>query len=1043
MQGYPFFRIRTLIQLSTQIIKNMFKKLLPIIFALCLGASGLKAQCPANAGPDQTICFGATVTLAATPPISGYTGTWTRTGGTTPTATITTPTSATSTVTNISAAGTITLVWTITGAVTCTDTVKIIVQGVPTANAGTDRSICVGGTASLNASAIPTGSVGTWTKLGGVNVATTVITTPTSRTSTVTGFPIGTTGTGPKDTLKWTVNNAACPTLTATDLVVITVNAAPSPAPNAGFDQIACQGDTVKIIGNTPGTGGTPSFVFPAGLAYSNFIASTAKLISTVGGKINVVYRIANGTTTGANPVATTLNGCLLTDTVAITFNPTNANAGTDIAVCTSQTSVTLAATPVGANEAGTWSFITKKGSEVITSPNSPTSTVTGITSDTLKLRWTVTGSGCTDTDDVLVIISKEPTVADAGPPTRSGCVGDTLLLLGTNPIVGKPIWTLGSGVLTSSIAYVPNNAASFSNDTARLRLRAPGTYKIYYTIAVGPPSNTTNPCTSRDSVMITVNALPTANAGINQSSCDGSMKTFTVLGNKPTGSGIWSIIAPGAGNVTTTTDTVGTVTGLAIGVTTLKWTVVSAEGCKASDNMTITEGPVPVANAGTDQTGCMNDTLKLFGTIATIGSPAWSYGTTTPPSDATHLSFVSTPNNDTVRTRLLIAGTYKLVYSISLGSCITRDTVAISILAAPTANAGLDKAFCAGGNTSTSVGGNRPPSGTTGVWSVVSGPGAVTTTDTIGTVTGLTPGVTTLRWTLTNAAGCKGTDNMTISTGPVLTADAKADQSGCVGDTLLLVGNNPTIGTATWSRGTGTTNANIGFVPLVIGTPTNTNNDSIRARLRTAGTYTMIYTLTLGTCPASKDSMTFTVNAAPTLALAGADITANCGDTVSLTGNVPLVGTPNWKTSDPVLASFTGSSAVSAVKVKLAKAAGTANMTYTISNGTTKACVSSDVLILTSLCNTGIFNNGGNALNISLHPNPAKDVFYLSFKEANVASAELTILTLDGRAVYTENLGSVKEISKEFTISNLAKGIYFVKINFGETTSFKKLVIQ
>lgn len=255
----------------------MFKKLLQLALALGLGASSLKAQCPANAGPDQTICLGATVTLAATPAISGYTGTWTRTGGTTPTATITTPTSATSTVTNISAAGTITLVWTITGAVTCTDTVKINVQGVPTANAGTDRSICVNGTASLNASTIPTGSVGTWTKLGGVNAATTVVTTPTSRTSTVTGFLINT-STGPKDTLKWTVSNAACPTLTASDLVVITVNAAPSPAPNAGIDQTACQGDTVTIIGNTPGAGGTPSFVFPAGLAYSNFIASTAKL---------------------------------------------------------------------------------------------------------------------------------------------------------------------------------------------------------------------------------------------------------------------------------------------------------------------------------------------------------------------------------------------------------------------------------------------------------------------------------------------------------------------------------------------------------------------------------------------------------------------------------------------------------------------------------------------------------------------------------------------------------------------------------------------
>lgn len=1022
----------------------MLKKLLPIIPLLCLGVFTSKAQCPANAGPDQTVCVGTVVTLGATPATSGYTGTWTRTGGTTPAATITTPTDANSTLTNITASGTITLVWTITGAVTCTDTVKIIVQSVPTANAGTDRNICVGGTASLNASTIPNGSVGTWTKLGGVNAATTVITTPNSRTSTVTGFSIGTGGTGPKDTLKWTVSNAACPSLTVSDLVVITVNPAPSPAPNAGPDITACQGDSIHIQGNTPGAGGTPSYVFPTGLAYSNYTGSKATLISNTGGKINVVYRIANGSTNGANPVATILNGCLLTDTVTITVNPSNANAGPDIGLCTSLTSVTLAATPVGPNETGTWSFVLKKGSEVITSPNSPTSTVTGITSDTLKLRWTVTGSSCTDSDDVQVIISKPPTAADAGPPTRSGCVGDTLLLIGTTPVVGKPLWTLGAGVLTSSIAYVPNNASTSGNDTTRLRLRAAGTYKIYYTIAVGTPGNTSDPCTSRDSVLITVNGLPTANAGANQSSCDGSIKTFTVLGNKPTGSGIWSIVAPGVGNVTTTADTIGTVTGLATGITTLKWTVTSAAGCKASDNMTITQGPVSVANAGADQTGCMNDTLKLFGTVAAVGSPSWSYGTTTPPSDASHLSYVSSTNNDTTRTRLLIAGNYKLVYSITLGSCVTRDTVGITILAAPTANAGLDQAFCSGGTTSTLVAGNRPPSGATGVWSVVSGPGAVTTNDTVGTVTGLAPGVTTLRWTVTNGTtGCKSTDNLTISTGPALISNAMADKTGCVNDTLLLVGNAPTIGTAIWTRGTGTTNTNISYVPLVNGGNINTSNDSVRVRLRTAGTYMMMYTLTLGTCPASKDSMLITVNAAPTAAQAGADITAVCGDTVTLKGNTPVAGTPNWTSSDAVFASILGSSAASTVKVKIAKYAGAANLTYTISNGTTKGCISSDALVLTASCSNGIFDYGTNAFTIYLHPNPAKDAFYLSFKEATVANAELTILSLDGRAVYAEHLGNVKEISKEVNISHLSKGIYFVKITLGEASSFKKLVVQ
>jgi hypothetical protein len=39
--------------------------------------------------------------------------------------------------------------------------------------------------------------------------------------------------------------------------------------------------------------------------------------------------------------------------------------------------------------------------------------------------------------------------------------------------------------------------------------------------------------------------------------------------------------------------------------------------------------------------------------------------------------------------------------------------------------------------------------------------------------------------------------------------------------------------------------------------------------------------------------------------------------------------------------------------------------------------------------------------------------------------------------------LGSIKDIQKEISLSNVAKGVYFIKVKKGGETAFSKLVIQ
>ncbi len=685
----------------------MLKKSLQTIFALCLACSAIKAQCPSpDAGADQTVCVGSTVTLIGILP-SNIAGTWTKVGGFfAPAGVITNTASPTSTVTGLNGAETLSLVWTLNDGASCVnlrDTVIIHVNASPTStNAGTDKTVCAGGTATLAATVAPAGSIGTWTKLNGINSSTTVIANINDYKSTVTGLnSLGT------DTLKWTVNNADCGG-TAFDIMVIKVNAAPSVAHVISTVLQKCQHDTIQLVGNTP-TVGTPSWALPtnSGAAFitgngspNNDTVSVRGV--TAGGKISMAYRISNGTG------ATILNGCLSVDTAVISFNPSVAHAGPDQKLCTSGAgSITLAATPVAVGEIGTWSLVKNAGNEAITDVTSFSTTVTAITSDTVTLRWTVTGGGCSNSDDINIItLGAAPSTAVAGPHVTSGCVGDTILLNGNIATSGTPSWTRTKTDVAAfnftcfcsqfNDPFIPANGDSTSIKVALLKA---GTYKFYYTISVGT-STITGTCTSIDSSTVIVNAKATATivtpppvgftpSSPNQTSCTAT--TFTVTARHPTtGTGVWSIVAPGTGHIAVN-DTVGIVTGLAQGVTTLAWTVNNGIcPIPAVSKMTISSGPPSSAVVGSDLSGCKGDTIKLIGSVANFGSPVWSV--VTPPTTGfnfftpTPVKFVPNATNDTVKAVLDSVGTYKLYYTISNGTaivgsaCTSRDSMLISI---------------------------------------------------------------------------------------------------------------------------------------------------------------------------------------------------------------------------------------------------------------------------------------------------------------------------------------------------------------------------
>ena len=75
------------------------------------------------------------------------------------------------------------------------------------------------------------------------------------------------------------------------------------------------------------------------------------------------------------------------------------------------------------------------------------------------------------------------------------------------------------------------------------------------------------------------------------------------------------------------------------------------------------------------------------------------------------------------------------------------------------------------------------------------------------------------------------------------------------------------------------------------------------------------------------------------------------------------------------------------------------------------------------------------------LFPNPSEGKFYLKTKYSGSEPIELQVMDLTGRIVYEKQLA----ISERFEIdlSGQQKGMYFLRVKFGEKEINRKLIIQ
>ncbi len=487
----------------------------------------------------------------------------------------------------------------------CLDTVinNVNVVPPPSANAGSDRYTCLGGTVSLVASG---GQSYVWSP-GGQTTATISVSPSATTTYTVT-----------------VTNSSGC---SSTDNVVVSIN--PLPVVSAGVNTTICQGGTTTLT------------------------ASGANLYSwSPGGQTTPSINVNPATTTNYTVTGTNANGCSNTDVVVVNVNSLPATtAGTDVNICVGSTA-TL-------NASGAVSYVWSPGgstnSSITVSPASTsTYTVTG-----------TNAAGCTASDIMQVTVNPNPAVSlsdkficqgntatfDAGNPgstynwsngstartitvssqgtysvvvtSPSGCqsTASAVLTVGSLPSVSVQNFLICDGQPAVLNTNHPGCAFLWSNGATSASITAwtAGTYNVTITDANG--------CSSTMPNIVKVNPRPVPNF-TPSNACSGSPIIFTDL-STVNGSSIQSVEWK-FGDGTTDNTSVVTHSYASTGSYQITLIATTANGCVDSVTKTINIHPVPAVTIAAATT-CQNVSAQ-FTSNTTIASGLvngfnWSFG--------------------------------------------------------------------------------------------------------------------------------------------------------------------------------------------------------------------------------------------------------------------------------------------------------------------------------------------------------------------------------------------------------------------------------
>ncbi len=579
-------------------------------------------------------------------------------------------------------------------------------------------------------------------------------------------------------------------------------------------------------------------------------------------------------------------------DTVTFTFQPEPvADPGTDHVVCKDTNNIPLSGTITNAL-GGDWSsngtgYFAPNASTLNTS-YFPSSADTNAGSVTIYLVSTGNGQCAADIDSLEISFTPIPEVSAGNDVTICEDAG-SLNLTGLISIATGGVWsTTGTGTFSNpndlNATYTPS-ALDINNGVVGLNLETTGNGDCQ---------------TYDDNIILTITPAPTADAGIDQVICD-DIDTTNIFGQ--------ITIAPGArwfssGSGVFDPDSLSLLTSYvpsvadksSLSVDLYLETTNNGLCNPAVDTLNITFTPLPVVDAGPDQTVCEDTSaVQLSGTVTNATGSEWrSAGSGVFSPSINDLNATYTPSASDIDSGSVVI----YLESTGNGACSpVIDSMVITINPAPSVDAGLNQFVCSNAD-SLQLDGSYTISG--GVQWTTSGTGTFSPSDTdtnavyIPSTVDDNVGFVVLTLTTTGNGLCNAvTNQMSISITEAPETDAGSDQTVCASNSFVSLNGsiNPGYGYS-WSGGSGTffsnsTNASPDYYPTTAE--------------KTSGLVNLILSSTGGNgiCPMESDTVSLNFDAIPEV-LAGAD-TSMCDNqsNISVSGTFGNAGGIVWTTSD------------------------------------------------------------------------------------------------------------------------------------------------
>ncbi|MFN8309530.1 MAG: Ig-like domain-containing protein [Chitinophagales bacterium] len=336
-----------------------------------------------------------------------------------------------------------------------------------------------------------------------------------------------------------------------------TVNVVTPVLAEAGSNQSYCLpvSTTITIGGSPTASGGSGNYSYNWSPT-TNLSNATVANPTVTAVAMNTVYYVT---------VTDNVSGCVSVDSARITINPqaSVSIASVDTDICVGQFA-TLTATGLPAG--GSYSWNPTIG---MTPASGNTAAVDVAPGSNQCYQVTYTAAGCSATAIKCVRIFGTP-LAEGGPD-KALCPNVPSVQIGQNA-------TGGSG----SYSYAWSPSATLSNATIAQPVASPVATTTYYVTVTDLVSG----CTGIDSVKVTRNPAPAADAGPNASVCVGNSVQLNATGAGVGGTYQW------AANATLSSTTFCCPTATPTATTTYTVTVTDINGCTASDTVQISVNP-------------------------------------------------------------------------------------------------------------------------------------------------------------------------------------------------------------------------------------------------------------------------------------------------------------------------------------------------------------------------------------------------------------------------------------------------------------------